>query len=178
MCATNLLPRFWGPATLVALLIGCARNTAPNGWLPDPRAAGASAYGGWIELEYVEGKQSRFVDGELIAVTADSVWVLGRRTRAVVPFPAVAQGKLTAYDAHTETLTLWRLVGTLSTLSNGYFSVFTGPMWIIGGSLAGGAQSRAPERKSPPLGSQGLAAFARFPQGLPAEVDFGALEPK
>ena len=54
MGATNLLPRFWGPATLVALLIGCARNTAPNGWLPDPRAAGASAYGGWIELEYVE----------------------------------------------------------------------------------------------------------------------------
>ena len=73
----------------------------------------------------------------------------------------VRKGKPTAYAAQKDGLTAWMLLGTLSTLSNGGFLIFTAPMWMIGGSLALGGESRAPERKNPPLSWVELATFAR-----------------
>jgi hypothetical protein len=51
-------------------------------------------------------------------------------------------------------------------------------MWLIGGSLAVGGESRAPERKSPPLTWVELAPFARFPQGLPEGIALSGLQEK
>ncbi|HEU5304619.1 MAG TPA: hypothetical protein VFU40_08245 [Gemmatimonadales bacterium] len=160
---------------LVAACAGCATNSAPEGWLLKPTDAQSAAYGGWIELTYgMEAK--RRADGELIAVSADSVWVLGQGQALVIPTAAVAKGKLTAYAAQKGSLTAWTIAGSLATISNGAFLIFTAPMWIIGGSLAVGSESRAPERSSPPLGWGELAPFARFPQGMPAGLDLTMLE--
>jgi hypothetical protein len=156
---------------------GCARNSAPEGWLPKPAEAQAGAYGGWIELSYDQATEQR-ADGELIAVSADSVWVLSQDQALVIPTTAVKAGKLTAYAAQKGSLTLWTVVGTLSTISNGGFLLFTAPMWIIGGSLAVGGESRAPERKSPSLAWGELAPFARFPQGMPEGIDLSTLKAK
>jgi hypothetical protein len=145
--------------------------------LPKPTEAQTGAYGGWIELTYYEGEERR-TDGELIAVSADSIWVLSANQGLVIPTAAVKRGKLTAYAAQKGGLTLWTIVGTLSTLSNGAFLVLTAPMWIIGGSLAVGAESRAPQRKSPPLAWAELAPYTRFPQGFPAGLELTALVPK
>jgi hypothetical protein len=156
----------------------CAHSSAPRGWLPAPAAAQASAYGGWIELTYHERGESRRTDGELIAVTADSVWVLTDTQGVVIPTSTVEHGKLTAYAAQPGTLRAWTVLGTLATISNGGFLVFTAPMWLIGGSLAVGAESRSAERAHPPLAWPGLAPYARFPQGLPEGVGLTALQPK
>ncbi len=104
--------------------------------------------------------------GELIAVSTDSVWVLTNDQGLVIPTASVREGKLTGYAARS--LRGWTLVGTLSSISNGAFLVFTMPAWLIGGSVANRSESRAAERKSPPLQWAELAPFARFPQGLPA----------
>jgi hypothetical protein len=151
----------------------CARNSAPKGWLPRPKEAQGAAYGGWIELSYLEAGQQRRADGELIAVTADSVWVLTENQGLVIPTAAVRKGKLIGYAA--QNLTAWALVGALSTASNGAFLIFTMPMWIIGGSLTKGSESRAAERKSPQLPWADLASFARFPQGFPEGIEFSGL---
>jgi hypothetical protein len=145
--------------------------------LPKPTEAQAAAYGGWIELTYDE-PEKRHTDGELIAVSADSVWVLSGNQGLVIPTAAVRGGKLTAYAAQKGGLTAWAVLGTISTISNGGFLIFTAPMWIVGGSLAVGGESRAPERKNPPLTWVELAPFARFPQGLPAGIELTALQPK
>ena len=156
---------------------GCARNSAPEGWLPKPKDAQATAYGGWIELRYNQGTEQR-ADGELIAVSADSVWVLSRDQALVIPTTAVRAGKLAAYAAQKGGRTLWTVVGTLSTISNGWFLFFTAPMWIIGGPFAVGSESRAPERKSPPLIWGELAPYARFPQGMPEGIELSRLKAK
>ena len=52
------------------------------------------AYGGWIELSYKE-ETEQSADGELIAVSADSVWLLRQDQILVIPTAAVKQGKLT-----------------------------------------------------------------------------------
>jgi hypothetical protein len=175
MCALN--PVSWVSLGVAVACTACAHNTAPEGWLPKPAEAQTTAYGGWIELTYHQSEERR-TDGELIAVSAESVWVLSANQGLVIPTAAVKRGKLTAYAAQKGGLTLWTIVGTLSTISNGAFLIFTAPMWIIGGSLAVGGESRAPERKSPPLTWVELAPFARFPQGLPAGIELTALQPK
>ncbi len=156
---------------------GCAHNSAPEGWLPKPAEAQAGAYGGWMELSYKQTTEQR-ADGELIAVSADSVWLLGEDQALVIPTTAVKRGKLTAYAAQKGPLALWTLLGTLSTISNGVGLIFTAPMWIIGGSLAVGSESRAPERKSPRLTWGELAPYARFPQGMPEGMDLSTLTAK
>ena len=177
MYAARALIRFaTGGAAAVGL--ACAKTSAPKDWLPTPEEAQAASYGGWIELTYREGQQDRPADGELIAVNADSVWLLNRKERLVLPTVAVKRGKLTAYEAQTGGLAGWTVGGTVATVSNGVFFVFTAPMWVIGGSLATGAQSHAPERSSPPLKWADLAPFARFPQGVPEGMDFRSLRAK
>ena len=156
---------------------GCAHNSAPKGWLPRPVEAQAAAYGGWIELSYNQATGQR-ADGELIAVSADSVWLFGQDQALVIPITAVKRGKLTAYAAEKGRLVLWTLVGTLSTISNGWFLIFSAPMWIVGGSLAVGGESRAPERKSQRLSWEELAPYARFPQGMPVGMDLSTLKAK
>jgi hypothetical protein len=175
MSASN--PVSWISLGVAVVCTACASNTAPKGWLPKPIEAQAAAYGGWIELTYAESEERR-TDGELIAVSAESVWVLSGNQGLVIPTAAVKKGKLTAYAAQRNGLTAWMLLGTLSTISNGGFLIFTAPMWMIGGSLAVGGESRAPERKSPPLTWVALAPFARFPQGLPEGMALTALQEK
>ena len=175
MSANN--PVSWMSLGVAVACTACAGNTAPKGWLPKPTEAQAAAYGGWIELTYAESEE-RHTDGELIAVSADSVWVLSGNQGLVIPTATVKKGKLTAYAAQKNGLTAWMLLGTLSTISNGGFLIFTAPMWLIGGSLAVGGESRAPERKSPPLTWVELAPFARFPQGIPEGIALTALQEK
>ena len=169
-------PASWVSLGVAVVCAGCASNTAPKGWLPSPAEAQAAAYGGWIELTYDQAE--RRTDGELIAVSAESVWVLSGSQALVIPTAAVKSGKLTAYAAQKGGLTAWTVLGTISTISNGGFLIFTAPMWMIGGSLAVGGESRAPERKHPRLTWVELAPFARFPQGLPEGLELTTLQPK
>lgn len=175
MSAANPVPG-WSLG-IAMVCAACASNTAPRDWLPTPTQAQTAAYGGWIELTYDQPEERR-TDGELIAVSAESVWVLSGSQGLVIPTATVKTGKLTAYAAQKGGLTTWATLGTLATISNGGFLIFTAPMWIIGGSLAVGGESRAPERKNPPLTWVELAPFARFPQGIPQGIEVTALQPK
>jgi hypothetical protein len=168
----------WVSLAAAVSCAACASNSAPRGWLPKPAEAQAATYGGWIELIYQESAEPRRTDGELIAVSADSVWVLNESQGVVIPTITVQSGKLTAYAAQTGTLTTWTVVGTLATISNGGFLIFTAPMWLIGGSVTVGGESRSPERKHPPLTWMELAPFARFPQGMPEGIELTALQPR
>ena len=154
----------------------CAGKTTPKGWLPTPKEAQKTAYGGWIELRYLENAEARGAAGELIAVSADSVWVLTDDQGLVIATASVREGKLTGYAA--QSLRGWTLAGTLSSVSNGAFLIFTMPAWLIGGSVANRSESRAAERKSPPLQWEELAQFARFPQGLPQGLEISGLSRK
>ena len=171
MCAT----RPWAVGVGLGLaLVACAGNTAPAGFLVPPRLAQTEAYGGWVELLVTGGAR---VDGELIAVTADSVWVLGTAS-VVVPVANVRQGKLTTVQSEVGNVAGATGLGVVSTISNGILLVFTMPLWIIVGTAAGSSQSYAPERRVPPLHWAELNGFARFPQGLPDGVSLASLRAK
>ena len=173
MCAER-----WMTGLVVAAAAGaCASHTAPEGFLATPDEAQTEARGAWIELHLGSGPQDR-VAGELIAVSEDSAWVLELSGDAIrVAHAGVTDGHLVAYQSQYGRVGSLAMLGTLSTVSNGGFLLLTGPMWIIGGAVAAASQSRAPIRAIPPQAWTELAAFARFPQGIPQDLELDALLP-
>jgi len=165
-------------AAVVAALLAaaCASNTAPSGFLPSPQDAPASAYGAWIELTLTASSRQRAVEGELLAVSADTAWVLSHAGAVVLPTTAVARGKLTAWRSGSGAVAGWTALGVVSTISNGLLLIFTAPAWIITGTVAGSSESYAPQGNVPPLRWAELARFARFPQGMPPGLVLNTLK--
>jgi hypothetical protein len=152
------------------LAASCATNTAPSGFLRDPSISQRDAWGGWIDVTLTESAGGERVAGELIAVTADSLWIKDATGGMIASTRNVLRGQLVGYDARWGRIGGLTFLGTLTTISNGLFLVFTAPMWMIGGSVAAAVQSRLPLQAAPPANWADLARFARFPQGMPAGI--------
>jgi hypothetical protein len=159
----------WIGFALAGGALACSQNPAPTGWLAPARAAQSDPYGAWIVVWPPAGPE---VAGEFLAVDRDTVFVLppGGGVRAVAL--GSVEGALVAfYDAQWGGLTGWTMAGALSTISNGWFSAFTFPLWTIGGSLITGGQSRAPLRRVRSAADwSAVRMFARFPAGLPPDL--------
>jgi hypothetical protein len=121
------------------------------------------------------------VRGELIAVSDDSVFALTQAAE----FRAVAQADVSravvaSYASQYEMLAAWSMIGTVATVSHGWFAFLTAPVWLIAGPIATAAQSRAPLEDVAPTRSSwtDVNMYARFPQGLPLGLDRSQLRPK
>jgi hypothetical protein len=151
-------------ASLACVLAGaCARHTAPPDFLPKPQDAGRDAHGGWVELTHLATR----IEGELLAVGADSVWVLRQRAVVALATRDVSELKVTGYAASKGPLIGWTALGSVSTASHGFFLVLSLPTWVIVGVVSTAAETNAAQLKLPRAGWADLARYARFPQGLP-----------
>ena len=152
-------------------LAACApRNSAPPGFLPNPSAAGTSVRGGWADVRVRTGATVVSVSGEVIAVSADSLWIMpARDSSLVIGRTAIESGRITGFRTEGQSLG-WTALGALSTLSNGFILIITAPVWILTGSIGHYADVRATERDLPgdfDRAGVELRAVARFPQGMP-----------
>lgn len=76
---------------------------------------------------------------------------------------------------------LWTFGGTISTISNGYYLIFTAPFWLLTGIPATvGESSRDRYDEENPDSSFWISIqkFARFPQGLPEDIVLKNLKSK
>ncbi|HJZ86762.1 MAG TPA: hypothetical protein VKN99_16405 [Polyangia bacterium] len=174
--------RSLGLVAALALAGGCASSFAPRNYLRPPREAARTPYGGWLTLWQPSGE---LLSGELIAVDQRRVWLLTylrmpfsdvidikRPLRLLeVPLAQVVEARLAWYETGEAGLTAWTVLGTLSTIGNGFILVFTGPLWAAVGSVSAARESRAALVNYPPWPLPGMAMYARFPQGLPPGVD-------
>lgn len=164
----------------LCVLAGCASNTAPAGWLPTPQEAGRDAYGGWIELTVGTKADPRPIEGELLAASPDTLWVLSSAGAREVPASTILDGKLTGYNARAGTVAAAAAAGFVSTITNGVVLLLTAPAWVIVGTVATAAQARAPVMRGPGQLRDWtyLAPFARFPRGLPAGIRLDQIRSK
>jgi hypothetical protein len=172
-------------ACLAVAAAGCARSPAPAGAVPRPAGAEADPYGAWIHVERGRGTaparaglqverdgRGPAVAGELLAVDRDTVFVL-TQDGAVrgVPLDSVREATIAWYQGHADHLAIWTLLGTVSTISNGWLLILTAPTWLIAGSAASAAESRAPLVRVPARTSWTAARmYARYPAGLPPDL--------
>ncbi len=171
----------------VVATIGCTSTGAPRKWLPDAGEAQQQAYGGWITVRMFANPNGSHVQGELIAIQEDSVFVLAGDTLVIVPKSGVHSARVAAYDSYAGRLMTWTLLGALSTASHGVAAIVSFPVWIAVGSLSAASQSSRPIHNLPANAFDeirpaetwdALKPFARFPAGLPAGVDRSVLRAK
>lgn len=166
----------------VAWLAGCMKQpSVPVIWpLPTAQDALLNTHGGWIRLQ-AAGEE---INGELIAVELPRIWILteyGVRTFASAP--DVTRVELILYKNRSKSLGAWAVLGFLSTLSHGGFLLISAPIWLLGGISISSSESTDGWLTFPRYDASGnlttdwaeIAKFARFPQGLPKDLDLSRL---
>ena len=161
-------------AALCLLPCGCATTSAPKDWLSTPQQMQWNVHGGWLEL-YTMTPETR-IAGELLAVSPDSVAVLTGDGFVMIALQNVSRAKLTAYHFDHAPHWYWTLGGFASCATHGYWAVFTGPLWLLTGSVVSVASSYAPqEYMSASRGWEDASLWARFPAGLPETLNRSGL---
>jgi len=163
---------------LAAIASGCATTNAPRDWLSPPGTSQSQAYGGWFYAHSTAGAQRPYTDGELIALTADSIFILNRHGLVGLQKTQIIDATVTAYDARVGTLAAYSIIGTLSTISNGGFLLITAPLWAITGIVATASASNAPQEVYPKKKWEQFRKYARFPAGMPHGLNRQSLQPK
>ena len=159
-------------AVLLATVTGCAASSqAPRGFVTDRAGEPFDVRGAWVRAE-VAGLG--VLQGELLALDADSLWVLTQAdSLAAVARPRVGAVRVEAYTTKGIETAGWPLVGALSAVTHGYLLVFTAPFaWGIAGIETARVHSgQGVVRTELQEEIDGLGRYARFPQGLPAGLD-------
>jgi len=150
------------------------------------QTAGKGVRGSNVAVE-IGSRSGTVLRGELIAVSLDSIWVLGDSGLAVAPLGYVRSASMKQHSLDGRTGLVWTLVGGLVTgglltaacasVCDDCGSVFRAPLgsWgIVGGVSALTLEgSSRPRFTTPDIGGK-LRGYARFPQGLPAGLDRSA----
>jgi hypothetical protein len=128
--------------------------------------------------------------GELLAVSVDSLWIVGPTTLTALPLADLAGVQVRRFRSGASTALVWGLLGGLlsgglltaacSTVNEGggcagvmVFSLITWGLW---GGVGAATLSGSSVRTLPPT-EPALGPYARFPQGLPPGVDRQLLAP-
>lgn len=159
---------------IAAVTTACVSN-------PDPRRPTlvkmqTEGVGAWI---VATSHQGFIVEGELISATSEYIHILrvGQPGAALVFMPTrdVANAKVYKYESEGG-LGWMGVLGTLSTISHGFILILSAPVWILSTAIAVGAETSHIELDYPDDDALvDLANWARFPQGIPPNVDEEAL---
>lgn len=160
---------------VLLLLSGCAHSSAPKDWLPRAVEAAEEANGGWILLRLEDDSKH---EGELIAVGADSLFVLEPDGCRGYGHAQIEHAVLTGYDSQAGRIAGWAVMGAISTVSHGYGLVITLPLWVLVGTVESISQSTAGRIEVTKTSWEQARKYARFPQGLPEGLDRAALLPR
>lgn len=124
-------------------------------------------FGSYIE---VQGLKGEFLQGELLAVMQEKLWVLdldGKRQWVKIRYIRAAE--LYKYESDWG-FGGWGLVGALSTASHGFLLILTFPIWVLSASIAAAVESRSIRLQYPETDIEEFAKWARFPQGMPVDA--------
>lgn len=115
-----------------------------------------------------EGIDAEPVEGELIAVGPESIWVLddGAHLRTFAR-TRVAKVAVRVHESRSGTLALWGGVGGAPLITHGFWVVFTAPVWAAASVSAAVTENREATGYVADDGLDALFQFARFPQGMP-----------
>lgn len=144
----------------------CYETSAPTLWLPSPSRAATDRYGGWAVVTTTTGH--RFA-GELMAVTADTMHVLRDRVWHAIPLDRIASARVEGFETSYGPIVGWTILGAASTLSHGIVLILTAPAWFLSGTIAAASVSYSQQVSW--RDRERFRAFARFPQGLPTNLD-------
>lgn len=159
------------------VLCGCSTVKAPQGSVPRRKAIVTDAFGGWINVSLKTTQSS--IQGEFIAVSSDSLFIMSDYKVQILPKADIDNARVVFFNTESGIYGAWTFLNSLATISNGYFLVFTLPINLITGiSTTSGEAKRINYYDYPTLSWDELNKYARFPQGIPEQVDTKEIKPR
>ncbi len=160
---------------------GCAPSYAPSRYLPSGNGSQWDVYGGWIRLELDSQSKDSSIDGEFISFQDSSVFVLTKNKLVCVPYTQINHAEIEFHSNLSAGIGIWTTLGFLSTVSHGFFLIFTAPTWLLVGIPSSVSESYSGKliEDTPNLAWwAGNRKFSRFPQGIPKTIDPKRLQQK
>ena len=176
---------------ILITLTSCYFSKAPDNYLPKIDKLSTNTFGGWLIVDYADdslnivqisqsdrNNRANFInriDGEFLSYEKDSVYILifGDYIKAIHR-DNINKVILELDKKNLWTYFIWGTLGTLSTISHGYYSIITAPLWIITSTGSAIFESKRDLIKS---NNPDIffwvenKKFSRFPQGLPRGID-------
>jgi hypothetical protein len=145
-------------------------SCAPVAYLPTSDKIGEYQYGSYIHIRTIEKTSLK---GELIAVNAYYVYLLnnnaGRRLDSVAR-EQITDFKIKFANSNTGLYAASIPLSALVTITHGFYLVFTLPLNVITTSIVAIDAGKAFEISKNSIRWDDLSMYARFPQGIPANV--------
>jgi len=165
------------------LFTGCAASYAPDNWLPDTQDVPQNIYGGWITVitepdSLNPDEQWIQYSGEFISYDESNIYLL-YDSLYQIPKSKIRISTLELDQKNATTYGVWVFLGTVSTISHGYYSAITAPLWLLAGiPTTVGESVRDTYEENEPTEEywQSINKFARFPQGV-SDIDLTTIKP-
>lgn len=155
----------------------CESAKAPRGAVPKRKEVAMTAFGGWMTLSFWDSTRQT-VQGEFIALSKDTVYIMIAGEVDALSKAEVREGRIVFFKTETSNYGIWTALTILLSLSNGYFSIITGPLTFLTGiATTVGEATRINYYEYPTHDWTVLRKFARFPQGIPAGIQMHELKP-
>ncbi|MBN1387216.1 MAG: hypothetical protein JW965_02145 [Bacteroidales bacterium] len=162
---------------LIVMLNCCSTIKAPIGSVPNRKALTTDAYGGWLEMTINSSNDS--ITGEFIAANEDSIYIMQNGEIQIYAISNISFARVIIFNNARGAYLIWTVAGSLLTISNGGFFIFTLPTVLVSGILTTVAESkRVNYLDYPSNGFKELSKYARFPQGMPEGIKASDLNPR
>lgn len=159
---------------ILGMLIAISSCATKKAYLPSSDYVDVNTYGSYIKVK----RQSTYtnVKGELIAIDSNSLLVLDEKSEQCVKIPIsdVFEFKLRYANASQYGWTV--PVAVVLPFMHGFFSVMTIPTHLIVTIVVTASGNRAYTYNNMAISYKELAMFARFPQGLPPDIDLSLIK--
>ena len=162
---------------LIAILNCCSTIKAPIGSVPNRKAITTDAYGGWLEMRLNSSNDT--VAGEFIAANEDSIYIMQSGEVQRYAIPNISFARVIIFNNSSGAYVVWTVAGSLLTISNGRFLIFSLPTVLVSGILTSVAEAKRINYLDYPSNSfKELSKYARFPQGMPEGIKTSDLNPR
>lgn len=162
---------------IIALFANCSVVSAPQGTVPSRKELQTDAFGAWFSGK--QGTQKILVQGELVAIDGDSLFILMRDTLRAMLTSDFDTARIIVYNTEAKTYGIWTGILTGVSLLTGYYAALTLPLSLgIGITTYLDEKNRIHSFDHPPHGWPEISKYARFPQGMPPGLDKRTLRSK
>jgi len=171
----------------VSLVLMLVLATAPIGCAT---GGGVPVGGRHVQVTPRPDAGSKRVEGELLAVDEEKIWVLGKEQVITIPLGTVRQVNLQRHSMTAGRVGLWSAIGAVVTggalaiacqsvegnSDCGGALLAVGATWALGRTIAATTVRSSGKIQLDDPRTRSLQPYARFPQGLPEGVDLSKLQ--
>lgn len=163
---------------LMLLLAGSCAPYSPR-YLPSDDKIDVNEHGSYIKIKTISEnprKPNYSVTGELIAIDTTAIIVLDENKRICIAVPIDEIDLFVLRYALPKSYVTSMILFPLTSLLHGYYALLTLPMNILVTAIVTTSGHTAFQYNDENISYRELRMFARFPQGIPPNVDTANLE--